>query len=114
MRETHDRVVDRQGVFDTCIRMVKMLKEKGYWVQTNSTIFRETTADEIEEMVKLLTSLKVDGMLLSPGYHYQVLANDIYLKSDETAGQVSAGQETRRRLQDYQYPDLPGISDRRA
>ena len=58
MRETHDRVVDRKGVFDTCIRMVKLLKEKGYWVQTNSTIFRETTADEIEEMVKLLASLE--------------------------------------------------------
>src|SRR6266436_965671 len=86
MRETHDRVVDRDGVFDTCVRMIKLLKEKGYRVQTNSTIFRETTADEIEEMVKLLTSLGVDGMLLSPGYHYQVLTNDIYLKADETAG----------------------------
>ena len=35
MRETHDRVVDRNGVFDTCVRMIKMLKEKGYRVQTN-------------------------------------------------------------------------------
>jgi hopanoid biosynthesis associated radical SAM protein HpnH len=83
MRQTHDRVVDRDGVFDTCVRMITMLKEKGYWVQTNTTIFRETTADEVEELVNLLTSLKVDGMLLSPGYHYQVLTNDIYLKSDE-------------------------------
>jgi hopanoid biosynthesis associated radical SAM protein HpnH len=83
MRETHDRVVDRDGVFDTCIRMIKLLKEKGYWVQTNSTVFRETSADEIEEMVKLLHSLNVDGMMITPGYHYQVLTNDIYLKSDE-------------------------------
>ena len=28
MRETHDRVVDRNGVFDTCVRMIKMLKEQ--------------------------------------------------------------------------------------
>ena len=84
MRETHDRVVDRDGVFDTCVRMIKMLKEKGYWVQTNTTVFRETSAEEIEELVELLTSLGVDGMLVSPGYHYQVLTNDIYLKSDET------------------------------
>ena len=32
--------------------MIKMLKEKGYRVQTNTTIFRETTAEEIEELVK--------------------------------------------------------------
>ncbi len=104
MRETHDRVVDRQGVFDTCIRMVKLLKEKGYWVQTNSTIFRETTADEIEEMVKLLTSLKVDGMLLSPGYHYQVLANDIYLKSDEMPVKF---QRVKKLADDYKIINTP-------
>jgi hopanoid biosynthesis associated radical SAM protein HpnH len=83
MRDTHDRVVDRKGVFDTCVRMIKLLKSKGYRVQTNSTVFRETSAEEIEELVKFLASLDVDGMLLTPGYHYQVLGNDIYLKNEE-------------------------------
>jgi hopanoid biosynthesis associated radical SAM protein HpnH len=83
MRETHDRVVDREGVFDTCVKMIKMLKEKGYRTQTNTTVFRETTADELEELIKFLTALRVDGMLLTPGYHYQVLNNDIYMKKDE-------------------------------
>ena len=83
MRETHDRVVDRDGVFDICVRMIKMLKDKGYRVQTNSTIFRETTADEIEKLIKFLASLNVDGMLVTPGYAYQVLNNDIYLKNEE-------------------------------
>src|SRR5947209_8366358 len=54
MRETHDRVVDRDGVFDTCVRMIKLLKSTGYRVQTNSTIFRETNADEVEELVRFL------------------------------------------------------------
>jgi hopanoid biosynthesis associated radical SAM protein HpnH len=84
MRETHDRVVDREGVFDICVKMIKMLKEKGYRVQTNSTVFRETSVEEIEELIKMLASLGVDGMLLTPGYHYQVLTNDeIYLKKEE-------------------------------
>jgi hopanoid biosynthesis associated radical SAM protein HpnH len=104
MRETHDRVVDRQGVFDTCVRMIKLLKEKGYWVQTNSTIFRETSADEIEELVKLLTSMRVDGMLLSPGYHYQVLANDIYLKSDEMPYKF---QRVKKLADDYKIINTP-------
>jgi hopanoid biosynthesis associated radical SAM protein HpnH len=83
MKETHDRVVDRQGVFDTCVRMIKLLKEKGYRVQTNTTVFRETSAEELEELIKMLTGLRVDGMLVTPGYHYQMLTNDIYLKKDE-------------------------------
>src|SRR6202140_1710307 len=84
MRETNDRVTDRQGHFDIVVKMIKMLKEKGYRVQTNTTVFRETTSEELEEMIKFLTSLGVDGMLLTPGYHYQVLTNDdIYLTKDE-------------------------------
>jgi hopanoid biosynthesis associated radical SAM protein HpnH len=84
LRETHDRIVDRKGVFDICVKMIRMLKDKGYRVQTNSTIFRETSAEEVEELVKLLQSLGVDGMLVTPGYHYQVLTNDeIYLKKEE-------------------------------
>ncbi len=81
MRETNDRVVDRQGHFDIVVKMIRMLKEKGYRVQTNTTVFRETTAEELEELIVFLTGLKVDGMLLTPGYHYQVLSNDdLYLK----------------------------------
>jgi hopanoid biosynthesis associated radical SAM protein HpnH len=104
MRETHDRVVDRDGVFDTCIRMIKLLKEKGYWVQTNTTVFRETSADEIEELVKLLGSLQVDGMLLSPGYHYQVLTNDIYLTSDETPEKF---RRVKKLADDYKIINTP-------
>lgn len=104
MRETHDRVVDRDGVFDTCIRMIKLLKEKGYWVQTNTTVFRETTADEIEEMITMLGSLGVDGMLLSPGYHYQVLTNDIYLKSDETPEKF---RRVKKLADDYKIINTP-------
>jgi hopanoid biosynthesis associated radical SAM protein HpnH len=76
MRETNDRVVDRSGHFDIVVRMIRMLKDKGYRVQTNTTVFREHSAEELEEMVKYLHTLGVDGMLLSPGYHYQVLNND--------------------------------------
>ncbi|MCL5044804.1 MAG: adenosyl-hopene transferase HpnH [Deltaproteobacteria bacterium] len=83
MRETHDRVVARQGVFDTCVRMIQMLKDKGYRVQTNTTVYRETGAGEIEELIRFLARLGVDGMLLTPGYHYQVLGNDIYLRKEE-------------------------------
>src|ERR1700693_5591337 len=44
MKETNDRVTDRVGHFDIVVKMIKMLKEKGYRVQTNNTVFRETTS----------------------------------------------------------------------
>ena len=105
MRETNDRVTDRQGHFDIVIKMIKMLKSKGYRVQTNTTVFRETTEDELEEMIKLLTSLGIDGMLLTPGYHYQVLTNDdIYLKKDEMSQKFV---KVRHMADDYKIVNTP-------
>ncbi|MGH7906513.1 MAG: adenosyl-hopene transferase HpnH [Candidatus Binataceae bacterium] len=104
MRETNDRVVDRQGHFDIVVKMIRMLKEKGYRVQTNTTVFRETTADELEELIKFLTELGVDGMLLSPGYHYQVLGNDIYLKPGEMPYKF---RKVRKLADDYKIINTP-------
>lgn len=104
LRETHDRVVDRDGVFDKCVEMVKLLKSEGYRVQTNSTIFRETSAEEIEELIKMLAGLDVDGMLLTPGYHYQVLTNDIYLKKDEMPYKF---RRVRKLAEDYKIINTP-------
>ena len=104
MRETHDRIVDRDGVFDKCVAMIKMLKAKGYRTQTNTTVFRETTSEEIEELVKLLSDLRVDGMLLTPGYHYQVLHNDIYLKKDEMPAKF---MRVKKLAEDYKIINTP-------
>jgi hopanoid biosynthesis associated radical SAM protein HpnH len=73
MRETHDRVVDRAGTFDKAIEMIKDGKRLGYAVQTNTTVYRETSLEELEAMCALLTDLDVDAILISPGYHYEAL-----------------------------------------
>jgi hopanoid biosynthesis associated radical SAM protein HpnH len=84
MRETHDYVVDRPGTFDTAIQAIRDGKRLGYFVCTNTTVYRETSADEIEAMCALLTELDVDGILLSPGYHYEALeGKDHFLFLDE-------------------------------
>src|SRR5207237_3679280 len=48
----------------------------GYYVCTNTTVYRETSVDEIEQMCALLTDLDVNGILLSPGYHYEAIEGD--------------------------------------
>jgi hopanoid biosynthesis associated radical SAM protein HpnH len=84
MRKTHDFVVDRAGVFDKAVEMIREGKRLGYYVCTNTTVYRETAVDEIEEMCAFLTELDVDGILLSPGYHYQAIeTDDHFLYLDE-------------------------------
>src|SRR5262249_22993534 len=50
----------------------------------NTTVYRETNVEEIEEMCAFLTGLDVDGILLSPGYHYEAIeGDDHFLFRDE-------------------------------
>ena len=83
MRETHDRVCNRVGVFDRAIEMIREAKRLGYHVVTNTTVFKETDMAEIGELCHFLTDLGVDGMLVAPGYHYETIDRDIFLTRRE-------------------------------
>lgn len=84
MRETHDYVCAREGVFDKAIEMIKESKKRGYHVVTNTTIFKETKIEEVEELCRLLDSIGIDGMLISPGYQYESVASDIFMTRKDT------------------------------
>lgn len=83
MRETHDKVCARDGVFDKAIAMVEEGLRLGYQVMANTTIFKETSIDEVEELCEVLTEMGIDGMLISPGYHYESVDSDIFLTRSE-------------------------------
>jgi len=83
MQKTHDLVCDRAGVFDKAIEMIRESKRLGYHVTTNTTVFKETDMAEIEELCRLVSSLDVDGMMISPGYHYESVDHDIFLGRQE-------------------------------
>jgi hopanoid biosynthesis associated radical SAM protein HpnH len=83
MRETHDHVCAREGVFDKAIAMIREAKRLGYQVTTNTTVFKETAIEEIEELCELVTGLGIDGLMVSPGYHYESVNEDIFLTRKE-------------------------------
>ncbi|HEY1716906.1 MAG TPA: DUF3463 domain-containing protein [Verrucomicrobiae bacterium] len=74
---THDLIVEREGVFKECVEAIKMAKILGYQVATNTTVYRETEVQEIEDMFKYLSSLEVDGHTISPGYDYDAAKKDM-------------------------------------
>jgi hopanoid biosynthesis associated radical SAM protein HpnH len=83
LKETHDRVCARKGVFDTAIAMIKESKRLGYHTMTNTTIFKDTEMEEVEALCELVTGLGVDGMFIAPGYHYASVKHEIFLTRQE-------------------------------
>jgi len=74
---THDLIVEREGVFKECIAAIKMAKVLGYQVATNTTVYKETEVQELEDMFKYLSYLNVDGHTISPGYDYDAAKKDM-------------------------------------
>jgi len=74
---THDLIVEREGVFKECVEAIKMAKILGYQIATNTTVYKETNEQDIEEMFKFFSSLGCDGHTISPGYDYDAAKKDM-------------------------------------
>lgn len=84
LKETHDHVCAREGVFDKAVEMIRESKARGYHVITNTTIFKETEIDEVERLCEFLFGdIGIDGMLVSPGYQYEKVERDMFLTRED-------------------------------
>ena len=69
--ERHDEAVSKEGVFEQAVAAIKLAKEKGFQVYTNTTVFNTDSPETlIETMNYLNDELKVDRMQVAPGYAY--------------------------------------------
>jgi hopanoid biosynthesis associated radical SAM protein HpnH len=83
LETTHDTVCDRAGVFEKATAMIEEGVRRGHHVMANMTVFKDTAVEEVEDLCRLLTDLGVEGMLVTPGYHYESVDRDIFLTRDE-------------------------------
>jgi hopanoid biosynthesis associated radical SAM protein HpnH len=97
MKQTHDFVCDREGVFDKAVAMIRQGKSLGYRIYLNTTVYRETDVGEIESLCKLTDELRADGILVSPGYQYASVENDVFLTKDETHEKFQAIRRLARK-----------------
>ena len=93
MRETHDYVCNKKGVFDKAIDAIKKGKELGYHIFLNTTVFKETKVEEVKELCELVDELKANGILISPGYEYESVEKDIFLSRDQIHTKFKAIRE---------------------
>src|SRR5271156_4964471 len=72
IRAVHDKAVARDGVFDVAVAAIKAAKARGFRVTTNTTIFNDAKAEDVQAFFDFATDeLGVDGMMVSPGYPYE-------------------------------------------
>jgi hopanoid biosynthesis associated radical SAM protein HpnH len=88
LAETHDRLLGRQGLFDTAMQAIKAAKAQGFRVCTNTTIYKETDVQEILSLFAHLTRLGVDGILVSPAYSFAGVASELVFEPGGNQGKI--------------------------
>ncbi|UGS38777.1 adenosyl-hopene transferase HpnH [Capillimicrobium parvum] len=72
LRERHDASVARAGVFDKAVEAIKLAKERGFRVTTNTTFFTQDSPETVRSVLDFLNDeLEVDDMMISPAYAYE-------------------------------------------
>jgi hopanoid biosynthesis associated radical SAM protein HpnH len=105
MRKSHDIAVEREGVFDAAIDGIKAAKEAGFLVCTNTTVFKETDMAELDELFGFLTTLDVDGFMISPGYSYAAVdTKEIFMSRDDIRAKFRAADAMFRK---YKFNTSP-------
>jgi hopanoid biosynthesis associated radical SAM protein HpnH len=111
LETTHDRAVERDGVFRAAVEGIKAAKAAGFRVCTNTTIYQETDLAEIDRLFAYLTRLRVDTFMLSPAYGYAAVqetnpagAAEIFLTREQVHAKF---REAQARLGKYRLGTSP-------
>jgi len=111
MESTHDRMVQREGVFARAVEGIEAAKAAGFLVTTNTTLYRDTDVHEIAVLFEYLTQLGVDGLMISPAYGYQAVheanpegAQQIFMTRDEVHARF---REAKRMLAGFKLVTSP-------
>ena len=73
LAESHDKAVEREGVYAEAIEGIKVAKQLGFKVSTNTTVYKETDMGEIWRLFEFLETLGVDGHTIAPAYGYSMV-----------------------------------------
>lgn len=111
LEATHDRAVERDGVFKSAVEGIIAAKKAGFLVCTNTTIYKDSDLNEIDQLFAYLTKLGVDGFMLSPAYGYVAVqetnpdgAAEIFMTRDDIRAKF---KEAEKLLKKYRMMSSP-------
>ena len=79
----HDGIIGRPGGFQKALAAIRAAKARGFRVTTNTTVNRDTSVDDLEQLFAQLTDAGVDGILVAPEFGYAVVGGESSLTRSE-------------------------------
>lgn len=82
--QVHNSIAGANNVFEKAIEGIKKAVKLNFRVMTNTTIYKNTDENEILNLFSYLMTLGIQGVLVSPGFHYSsVEKKDMFMEKTE-------------------------------
>lgn len=80
---THSKITRNNLVFKKALDGIKKAAKLNFTVRTNTTIYKDTDINEILSFFKMVTNYGVHSIMVSPGFYYERVENNIFLEKEE-------------------------------
>ena len=85
LKETHDKIVEKKGVYKKAVEAIQLAIKAGFRVTTNTTLFNNADPQKTRQFFDVVMDLGVEGMMISAGYNYSKAADqDHFLHRKQT------------------------------
>ena len=103
--DVHDAITGKQGVFAKALSGIELAKKAGFYVYTNTTLYKTSSVADLIALAERLHAIKIDGMMLAPGYGYDSVQNDSFFLN--RAEVHTLFQAIRKQMKQYRITATP-------
>jgi hopanoid biosynthesis associated radical SAM protein HpnH len=83
LAETHDQLAGKRGVFETALAAIRAARHAGFQVLINTTVYRQTDIQELQELFRRLAGIPVNGIMVAMAFNYAAVGGDVFLSRQE-------------------------------
>ncbi len=107
----HDWAVSQDGVFDRAVKAIKAVRDRGFRVSINTTLFDGADPERVAKFFDEVTALGIHGIMTSPGYSYERAPDQAHFLSRQKTKQLYRDILKRGKGKGWQFNQSPLFID---
>jgi hopanoid biosynthesis associated radical SAM protein HpnH len=103
--KVHDAIVEKAGTFIQALSGITAAKKAGFYVYTNSTLYKSATVGDLVLLAEQLQAVSIDGIMIAPGYGYDAVQNERFFLNRAEIHNLFC--EIRQKMRRYRITATP-------